>query len=421
MFEKIERNNFWKGEVVGFGYVRRIYLKKLENYLGNSLVKVLLGQRRVGKSYILRMLINHLITEKAVSPANILYINMDLQDFSFIKDSQSLLDAVSLYKSRLQPSGRVYIFLDEVQEIKDWEKAVNSLSQQFMESYEVFITGSNAKILSSELATYLSGRYVSFNIYPFSFAEYCGIKSFGYDKASFLEYLKIGGMPELYALTNLELQQNYISSLKDSIVLRDVIRKNNIRDSILLDKLVDFLIDSVGSSFSVNSVVKTLTAAGFRTNNETIGNYIEFLKDAFFIHSSRRFDLKGRRILKGEQKIYLNDLAFKYYLSSSFDFGIGRYLENIIFMELCRQQYVVYTGGLNGKEIDFIAEKKGERKYVQVAYLLSSKDVIDREFGNLELINDNYEKLVVSMDDVNFGNRDGIRHINAWDFCSELN
>lgn len=418
MLEILERNNFWNDEVVGYGYIRKKYLSKLEEYLDNTLVKVLLGQRRVGKSYLLRMLIHHLINKMAVSPHNILYINMDLHDFNFIKDSQSLMNTIDLYRSKLRPKGKIFLFLDEIQEIRGWERAVNSLSQQYKEQYEIFITGSNANLLSTELSTYLSGRYVRFEVFPFSYGEYCGIKKLEKSRTSFLDYLKTGGIPEIYALTNLELQQNYIASLKDSIVLRDVIQKNNIRDIALLAKLIDFLIDSVGSFFSVNSVVKTLMNSGYKTNNETVGNYITFLKEAYFIHDSMRYDLKGKRILKSEKKYYLNDLSFKYYLSSSFDFGIGKYLENVIYMELKRQGYNIYTGRISGKEVDFVADKKGERKYIQVTYLLSDENVINREFGNLGLIKDNYEKLVISLDDVNMGNRAGIKHLCAWDFCS---
>ena len=417
MFEMLERNNFWTDEVVGFGYLRAIYLSKLENYLDNNLVKVLLGQRRVGKSYILRMLIDYLISKKGVNPHNILYINMDLHDFNYIKDSQALITTIELYRSNLKPKGKIYLFLDEIQEIKGWEKVINSLSQQYKVQYEIFITGSNANVLYSDLATYLSGRYVSFEVFPFGYGEYCGIKKLEKNKITFLEYLKNGGIPEIYSLNNIELQQNYIASLKDSIILRDIIQKNNVRDVVLLGKLVDFLIDSLGSPFSVNSVVKTLTSSGYRTNNETIGTYLTFLKEAYFIHDSVRYDLKGKKILKGEKKYYLNDLAFKYYLSSSFDFSIGRYLENVIYMELKRQQYKVYTGKINGKEIDFIAEANGDKKYIQVTYLLSDETVINREFGNLELIKDNYEKLVISLDDINMGNREGVKHVNAWTFC----
>lgn len=411
------RNNFWNDEVVRFGYIREMYLSRLDTYLGNNLVKVLLEQRRVGKSYILRMLIHHLITDRNIPPRNILYINKDLQDYSSINNSESLIDAIKFYRLKLKPKGKVYLLLDEIQEIQEWEKAINSLSQQYKEQYEIFITGSNANVLSSELSTYLSGRYVSFEVFPFSYSEYCGIKKVEKNKTSFLQYLKSGGMPEIYSLDNIELQQNCIASLKDPIVLRDIIQRNTIRDIVMLEKLVDFLIDSVGLPFSVNSVVKILTNTGYKTNNETVGNYLSSIKKAYFIHDCVRYDLKGRKILQGEKKFYLNDLAFKYYLSSSFDFGVGRYLENLIYMELRRQQYNVYIGQIHGRKIDFIAEKNGNKKYIQVTYLLSDEHVIQREFRNLELIKDNYEKLVISLDDVNMGNKEGIKHINAWDFC----
>jgi len=262
---------------------------------------------------------------------------MDLHDFNYIKDSQALINTIELYRSNLKPKGKIYLFLDEIQEIKGWEKVINSLSQQYKVQYEIFLTGSNANVLSSDLATYLSGRYVSFEVFPFGYGEYCGIKKLEKNKITFLDYLKNGGIPEIYSLNNIELQQNYIASLKDSIILRDIIQKNNVRDVVLPGKLVDF--------------------------------------------------------------------------------SIGRYLENVIYMELKRQQYKVYTGKINGKEIDFIAEANGDKKYIQVTYLLSDETVINREFGNLELIKDNYEKLVISLDDINMGNREGVKHVNAWTFC----
>ncbi len=212
------------------------------------------------------------------------------------------------------------------------------------------------------------------------------------------------------------IRRNYVSALRDSVILRDIIARHQIREPYLLDRLVAFSIDSVGSLFSVNSIVKYLNANGLRSNSETVGSYIGYLRDAFFLHESERYDIKGRRILAGERKYYLNDTAFRTYLSSQFEAPVSRHLENIVYLTLRRRGYTVYTGVIGGREIDFIAERGRERLYVQAAWLLSDESVVAREFGNLEAIHDNHEKVVVTADDLSFGNRDGINHVRAWDF-----
>lgn len=316
----------------------------------------------------------------------------------------------------MKPVGKIYLFLDEIQEIAEWEKAVNSLSQDYTQEYEIFITGSNANLFSSELGTYLSGRYIEFTVHPFSYTEYLGYKKLERSKETFLDYLKMGGIPEIYHLRGSEIQKNYISALKDSIVLRDVIHRHAIRDVYLLEKLIDFLIDSVGSRFSISSIAAELKKAGSNANYETISSYIKFLQNAFFVHECERYDLKGKRILTGERKYYLNDLAFKFYSTSSFDMGLNRFLENAVFLDLKRKGYQIYVGYMGQKEIDFVAEKNNERIYAQACYLLANDNVIDQEFNNLIEISDHYPKYVVTLDDVNYGNKMGVLHKQAWEF-----
>jgi predicted AAA+ superfamily ATPase len=418
MIEILKEYNYWGKQEIKTGFFRKAYIEKFSRYLHNKLVKVILGQRRVGKSYLLRMMIKHLIENQKVPRKNILYINKDISALDFIDSSNQLIKVVNEYRQVMKPMGKVFILLDEVQEIKNWEKAVNSLSQDYKFDYEVFITGSNANLLSAELSTYLSGRYIDFEIFPFSYEEYIGFNNLDKSKDSFLAYLKNGGIPESCHLEDPEMKRNYLLSLKDSIVLRDIVRRHHIRDVYLLDKLLNFMIDSIGSLFSINKVVNYLKSSGYKCNAETIGNYVGYMKEAFFIHEVDRFDIKGKKILSSEKKYYLNDLGFKYFLFSSFDFAVGKYLENAVYLDLKRKGYQVYTGTLKNKEIDFIAEKDNERKYLQVCYVLADESVIAREFGNLEQIADNYEKVVVSLDDVNFGNRKGIKHINAWKFIT---
>lgn len=415
MLDVLNKYNFWQSQEIETGYERSSYTDDIEGYLSNRLIKVLLGQRRSGKSYILKMIMKHLIKEKNIAPEQILYINMDIHDFDVIKNSKDLIELINQYQDNINKTDKTFLFLDEVQEISKWEKAVNSLSQDHTHNYEVFITGSNANLLSSELATYLSGRYVTFEVYPFNYSEFCSFSSLKKGSESFVQYLKYGGLPEMLQLDE-HLKSNYISALKDSIILRDIIQRHKVRDVTLLKRLFDFLMDSVGSLFSSNSIVRYLKSSGYKTNVETISTYLAYLTETLVIHECPRFDIKGKSILSGERKFYLNDTGFKYFQTSSFDPGPGKYLENAVFLSLKHQGYSVYVGKLNNLEIDFIAEKSGQKQYVQVAYLLSDEKVIDREFGNLEKLADNYPKTVVSMDMVSFGNRNGINHVCAWDF-----
>ncbi|RKX87901.1 MAG: ATP-binding protein [Spirochaetes bacterium] len=363
----------------------------------------------------MRMIIKKLIETDNIPRNNIFYINKDISAFDFISNAKILNKIIAEYHKVLKPKGKVYIFIDEIQEILNWEKIVNSLSQDYTKEYELFITGSNSKLLSGELSTYLSGRYITINIYPFSFSEYLGFYNIEPDKKTYINYLQMGGIPELYNLPDKELRTNYISALKDSIILRDIIQRYNIRDVILLRRLIDFVIDSQSSLFSVNKIVNTFISMGIKTNQETISAYLGYLSNVYFLHESTRYDLKGKRILKGERKYYLNDLSFKYYLTSSFDRGIGKLLENSIYLHYKREGYQIYTGIFNNKEIDFVIEKNGDKKYIQVAYTLTDEAVIEREFGNLKKIKDNYEKLVITLDDISIGNIEGIQNILAWE------
>ncbi|MFI4955322.1 MAG: ATP-binding protein, partial [Gammaproteobacteria bacterium] len=294
MLDIISQYNFWDGQITPTGFLRPIYIDTIQKYYGSDLVKVLLGQRRVGKSYIMRMLISRLLKEHHVAAKNILYLNMDLQPMSFIQDSVDLMHAITAYQEALKPEGRIYIFIDEVQEIKDWEKVVNSLSQDYAQQYEVFITGSNANLLSQELGTYLSGRFVSFEIFPFSYGEYLDFHQLTRNKQTLLDYLYLGGLPENYRLNDDEMRENYTRSLRDSILLRDIVKRYQVRDANLLGNLANFTEDSIGSLFSIHSIVKYLNSHRHKTNVETIGNYLNYLCAAYYIHSCERYDIKGR-------------------------------------------------------------------------------------------------------------------------------
>ena len=416
MFELVEKNNFWEGTPVKTGYRRERYLDRLTRYLDNALVKVITGARRSGKSFILRGLIDHLIRVRQVPSANILYLNLDLTDLSSITDAEKLVAVIREYEKRLAPRGRVYLCIDEVQEIEGWERVVNSFSQDHTRDYELFITGSNARLLSQELGTYLTGRYVPVEVLPFSYGEYLAFLGLKRGKESFIGYLRTGGLPEMLAIADLELRAGYIAALRDSIILRDIVRRHAVRDPYLLELLVRFLTDSVGSPVSPKAIIDYLRSAGHQTNVPTVGAYLTYIAEAYFAHDCPRWDIRGKRLLSGEKKWYLNDLGFKSYLAPATVGDFGRYLENAIYLHLRGQGATVRTGRIGDREIDFIAERSGVPQYVQVAYLLADDQVIAREFGNLDAIPDNYEKVVVTLDDVAMGDRNGVRHVQAWEF-----
>ncbi len=416
ILEKLKKYNYWDDtsmEMEG-GFLREVYLQRIDKYLDNNLIKVVIGQRRTGKSYLLRQIIKKLI-EKGVNRKNIFYLNKEIVDFDEIQDYMDLKKLIDVYKKQLKVKGKIYYFLDEIQEIEQWEKIVNSLSQDYKNKAEVFISGSNSHLLSGELSTFLSGRYVEFEILPFSFVEYCQFLQKARDKKSFLEYLSSGGLPELFNLSSEESKRHYVESLKDTIILKDIVSRRGIKDVVLLDKIFDFLSDNIGNLFSVNSIVKYLNSHNQKTNFETVSNYVKYLEDVFLIHKVERYDVKGKLILGGEKKYYLNDLSFHNYLFSSFDYGLGKNLENIVYLYYRSQDWNVYVGKIGKNEIDFVMEKQNKKKYIQVTHSLITKKIINREFGNLEKINDSYEKLVISMDDKSLGNKEGIEHKLAWE------
>ena len=417
-FEKIKKYNIWDGKSLNTGYVRDVYLNKISDYIGNKLIKVLVGQRRSGKSYLMRQVIHYLTTEKKVNPDNIFYLNKEFTAFNEIKTASDLEDLFEMYKKHLQPTGKIYIFLDEVQNIDRWETFVNSCSQDFVNDYELFISGSNSNLLSGELASLLSGRYVEFEIMPFSFFEIADFRNLETNKENFVTYLKTGGLPELLHIEKEEMKRHYVDSLKNTIILRDIVERHNIKDVSLLEDLYKFLTMNIGNLSSISNIINYFKSKQRKTNYETLSSYIEYLTDTFILQKTERYNLRGKQVLGGECKYYLNDLAFKNYLFGFSPSDIGYNLENYVFLHLKRTGYDVTVGVLNNLEIDFVAQKPDKTLYVQVCYLLSSQKVIEREFGNLLLIKDNHEKIVVSMDDVKFSDYEGIKHARPWELSN---
>jgi len=257
----LEKYNLWNSKVFDFGFKRSEYTDKLSDYVGNRLIKVLVGQRRTGKSYILRQVAQQLI-DNGVNPQNTLFINREFADFDFLKTYKELDELIKSYKKALQPKGKVYIFIDEIQLIEEWEKVVNSYSQDYTEEYELFITGSNSKMLSGELATLLSGRYVSVEVFPFSYSEFCGITNREEGRESYIAYMNSGGLPELFMLPKEELKRNYISAIKDTVLLRDIIQRNNIREPKLLEDLFAYLVNNASNLISITNIIKYFKGQG---------------------------------------------------------------------------------------------------------------------------------------------------------------
>jgi predicted AAA+ superfamily ATPase len=396
---------------------RKKYLEKIKARIDKPVIKVITGMRRTGKSYFVKQIIDYLI-DSGVSPKRILYVNMELMEFDFINNYKDLYKYVSEYFGDL--SEGKYIFIDEIQEIKEWERAVGSLFAE--ENYDIYITGSNSNLLSSELSTLISGRYMEFNIYSLSFPEFLDFRSDEKQDivTEFKNYLKFGGFPVIHRFgLNEELIYQYISSLYDTILLKDIIDRYNVRNIRLFTDLVRFTFSNLGQVFSSNSITKYLKSQQKRVNVETIQNYMYYLETSFLIHKVQRYDIKGKRFLNVYEKYYAGDISLKNAIIGYKDDDISGLLENIVYLKLRIDNYDVYIGKYDNNEIDFVAEKNGNRKYIQVAYLLNSEKTIEREFSVLEKIKDNYPKYVITMDDLPVSDRNGITRMHITDFLLE--
>jgi len=411
----IKKYNFWDKKTPELGYYRTDYADKIFEYTGNRLIKVLIGQRRTGKSYILRQLANRLI-DNGIKRKNILYINKEYTDFDFITNYTDLDDFVKFYKRQSDVSGKMFLFIDEIQNITNWEHFVNSYSQDFVDEYEIFISGSNSKMLSGELATLLSGRYVEFEIFPFSFSEYLGILQKENTKQNFIEYMESGGLPELFNLQNDEIKRNYVSAIKDTVFLRDIIQRYNIKEPKLLEDVFVYLVNNAANLISITNVVNYFKSLGRKTTYDTVSAYIGYMEDSFLVHKSERYDIRGKDTISGNSKYYINDLAYKNYLYTGFGFGTGYKLENLVYLNLKRNGFKIYTGVFRNKEVDFVALKDDKILYVQATSLMIDESTIEREYSPLESIPDNYEKIVVSLDDIQFPQKNGIKHEQIWKF-----
>jgi len=395
---------------------RTIYLDKIRPFIGKPLIKVLTGIRRCGKSTLMLQLIEELQNE-GIRPDQIICINKELFEFDGIRDYKELHNFVDSKSKNRKDS--YYLFVDEIQEIDGWEKAINSFLAQ--KNYDIYITGSNASLWSSELATLLSGRYIEFKIYTLIFQEFEQLVSKNEKLPSagdtFSTFLKFGGFPGIHLLDwdDNSIRQ-YLQSVYSTILLKDVVVRYNIRDAALLEKIVSYLADNCGNITSSKNISDFLKSQRWKVSVDTVQNYIHYCASALLLEKIRRYDLKGKRILEILEKYYVSDIGLRYAVIGYSPEAVSGQLENIVLLDLLAQGYQIFVGKQYEKEIDFIAQKGNEKLYLQVCTTLTDSKVIDREYGSLEAVNDHYPKYVLSLDTGFETSRKGIRWMNIQDF-----
>ena len=398
--------------------IREQYLSKIRPFYDQDLIKVITGIRRCGKSVLLRQIIDELIKDNNIKESQIIYINFEFEEYSFIKNDMDLNDYIV---KKMTSNEKYYLFFDEIQNVLNWEKAVNSLKAQ--KNVSIFITGSNSDLLSGELATYLAGRYVSFKMYPFTFREICKLKNLtdrNKIEEAFNDYIIWGGLPQRFSMTDEYQTKTYLSDIYDSIVLKDIVKRFNIKDLDLLNRIIEYIVTTPSQNLSTDNLSNYfLNNDNREVSKVTIYKYLEYMTKAMLINKAERFDIRGKRILSGKYKYYLTDLGIGHIKNLGKRPQMGAYLENIVYNELLFRGYDVYIGNLENAEIDFIATKFNEKLYIQVAYILADEKVVEREFGAYKGIEDNYPKYVLSMDKVDFS-ENGIIHKNVIDWLLNI-
>ena len=392
--------------------IREEYLERIRPFYESDLVKVLIGIRRCGKSVLLKQIEVELMNED-IDESHIIYLNFEDLSYSFIANE---MDLHKYIKDRIKDTNKYYLMFDEIQNVDNFEKAINSFRATM--NCSVFVTGSNGKLLSGELATHLSGRYVSFKIMPFSFREVCEIKGLNMNniqEEDFMEFLNYGGMPQRFLMQSETETKVYLSDLYNSIVLRDIIQRSKIKDVDILNRIVEYMVMNTSQTFSAKSISDFFGSINRKVSTETIYGYIEYISSSLIMNKAVRYDIRGKRILTRSDKYYLTDLGLSKINNTGFKTEIGSLIENVIYNELVHRGYEVYVGKTVKGEIDFIVMDGEKRSYFQVAYLLADPKVVKREFGAFNSVDDNYPKFVLSMDKLDFS-RDGIIHMNIIDF-----
>lgn len=394
---------------------RAKYIKKIKKFIDKPIVKILTGMRRVGKSTILNIIKDDVL--KDVPVENKIYMNFESFEFFDINNADLLKDYLD--EKLKNKKGKVYFFFDEIQLVKDWERVINALRVSI--NSDIYITGSNSKLISGDLATLLAGRYVEFEIQPFTFDEFSEIyKSSNLSREElFQKFIKIGGMPGLkYFNLNEEVSQKYLNDIYNTVLVKDVLNYNNIRDVDIFNRILSFAMQNIGANFSASAIRNYLKSENRNISVDTVLNYLEYCNKAFVLKKVPRYDLGGKKLLKVDEKYYLTDHGFRQSMGFSNVKDIEKTLENIVYIELLSRGYSVKIGKVKDREIDFVAKKGEDISYFQIAYLMENEETRDREFGVYDLIKDNYPKYVLSMDKLDFS-QSGIVHKNIIDFLLE--
>ena len=394
---------------------RPLYVDRIMAFVDAPFIKILTGVRRCGKSTILKLIMKRLVEERGIAPEQIVSYRFDSMEY----DGYSAREIYALLKGALAPQRRTYLFLDEVQEIEGWEKVVNSLATDF--DVDIYLTGSNSRMMSSEIATYLTGRYVAFRIYTLSFGEYLFFKSHyaevGDSKQELAEYVRLGGFPgtHLQAYSQDEVY-TIVRDIYNSTVFSDIVRRNLIKKVDHLERVVKYVFNNVGNTFSASSISAYLKSERRSLDNETIYSYLDKLESAYLLHRCSRYDLRGKAILKTQEKFYLADVALRYSVLGYNEDSVAASLENVVYLELLRRGYEVYIGKTPDGEVDFVATRQGEKLYVQVTQEITSEKTEKREYERLLEIHDNYPKYVLLTNDFAGGNHEGIQTMHVANF-----
>ena len=393
--------------------IREAYIRQIVPLIDKNLIKVLTGVRRSGKTVLLSQIQDYLLKNGRSKP-QIINISLESKKNKKFKDGDVLYEYLISACEKL--NAKAYIFLDEIQVVSGWEEVVSSLLVDI--DCDIYITGSNSKLLSGELATLIAGRYIQIHVYPFTLSEAKQMLEqngkFKSDEVLFQDYLKYGGLPMRFSLEEISLEA-YLSDTYDAIVVKDIIQRNNIKDTNLLNMILAFLMDNIANPFSARSIVAALKQEGINTTVETVIAYIDYIKKAMVVYSAQRYDIKGKKLLTTNEKYYTVDLGLRNCVKASSEIDYNKLYENIVYLELLYRGYDVKVGKTDDYEIDFVAYKGSDTLYVQVCYLLASTETVEREFGNLERIKDNYPKYVISGDLPDFS-RNGIKHYNIIKF-----
>ena len=388
---------------------RELYLKRLRDSYNSNLIKIITGVRRCGKSILLTQIMDEL-KEKGVDLEHIIYINFE--DYDYVDFTLDPKKFNSYIKEKIKDDKKYYLFFDEIQNVKDFERVVNSF--RAILNVSIFLTGSNSKLLSSELSTHLTGRYISIKMMPFTYSEFVELKKLQNEEVSdesFYEYLEWGGMPQIYN-TDSEIEKKlYLKDIFNTVILKDIVEKNSIKDINLLNRIIQFIMENIGGIISSNFIAKYLKKENINTSVDTVLNYMEYIRASMIISKVNRYDIRGKNVMATLEKYYVSDLGLLQLKKTPIEQKVGGRLENIVYNELIARGYDVYIGKTDNGEIDFVVEGFKEKFYIQVANILSDDEVVKREFGAYDNVNDNYPKYVLTMDKIDYS-RNGIIHKN---------